>query len=106
MSALNSRYMDTSLRNLLASRRDVRYLVLVCHAVNTVDASAVQVILDLVREFSALNIQVYLAGLKGHAFRRLKAAHIRDLLGNERFHETTHAAVQATGKLFDDVLPI
>ncbi|MEL6148628.1 MAG: sulfate permease [Chloroflexota bacterium] len=102
----NSRYMDTSLRNLLASRRDVRYLVLVCHAVNTVDASAVQVILDLVREFSALNIQVYLAGLKGHAFRRLKAAHIRDLLGNERFHETTHAAVQATGKLFDDVLPI
>ncbi|MEM6281026.1 MAG: sulfate permease [Chloroflexota bacterium] len=102
----NARHMDTHLRNLLASRRDVEYLVLVCHAVNTVDASAVQVIMDLIEEFDALDIEVYLVGLKGHAFRRLKAAHIRDVLGSERLHETTHAAVQATGKLFDDMLPI
>jgi SulP family sulfate permease len=102
----NSRFLDTYLRNRVASSDNTKFLILECSAVSTIDASAVLMLEDLVQELQALDMEVYWVGIKGYAFRRLGTQRFLELVRPERFFATMHAAVDATGQLFDDELPI
>lgn len=102
----NAQYLDQYLRQAISQREDVRYLILDCSAVNTIDASAVQILEQLIRDFSRLDIRVLIVGLKGRVYSKIRAGDMRQLIGREYFYSTTHAAVTATGQLLDDQLPI
>lgn len=102
----NSQYLDSELRNLVASRPDIDDLILACRSVNTIDASAMQVLITLVSDLEGLGIRVMIAELGSRAYTRIRDAHLGDLFGQERFFPTIHEAVAATGQLIDDELPI
>ena len=102
----NAQSFDTTIRNALAERPKTRHLVLVFNPVNSLDATAVQLLRELVVESQELGVEIYIVGVKGRAFNRLRESHFLDLLGRAHLFDTTHAAVTATGRLIDEQLPI
>lgn len=102
----NAQYLERFLRDAVAQRPEVEYLILVCNAINTVDASAILILIDMISEFKEAGIEVYLAEMKDRVRERVDRVNFSQLIGEERFFNTTHEAVVATGKLPDDTLPI
>lgn len=102
----NSQYLDRYLRNIVSERRDVKYLILVCSAVNTLDTSSIQILEELTGDFHESGIEILISEMRSRAYSRLNAGELRDLIGKERFFNTTHEAVASTGRLLDDELPI
>lgn len=102
----NVQYLERFLRNNLARRPQVEYLILVCNAINTMDASAILILIDLIEELKEAGIEVYLAELKDRVRERVDRVNFSQRVGEERFFTTTHEAVLATGKLSEPVLPI
>lgn len=102
----NAQSLDNRLRNAVADRPNLEYLILDCAAINEIDASALQILVALVDDLARLNITVYLAQAKLHVRLRLESAHFVRSLGDDRIFPTVHDAVQQTGKLPDEMLPI
>ncbi len=102
----NVQYIERYLRNLLAEREEVSHLILVCKAINTIDASALQVLGETIDSFQEIGITVYLSELKQTVYDQLQRAGFLQRIGENRLFSTTHAAVQATGLLPDDLLPL
>lgn len=102
----NVQYVERYLRNLLSEREEVSHLILVCSAINTIDASALQILGELIESFEEIGVHVYLADLKQNVYDQLQRVRFIKRIGEERIYPTTHAAVEATQQLPDDLLPI
>ncbi len=102
----NAQYLDQYLREMVAKRHGVTDLVLECSAINTIDASAAQLLVNLVQDFRNVDLEVYFVGLKSLVYSKLEVGDLRSRIGEGRFFTTTHDALIATGQLIDDELPI
>jgi SulP family sulfate permease len=103
---VNAQYLDKQLHNIIADYPDAVYLILVGTAINMIDASALQILTALVEEFKDAGVTIYYAELKARVMDRLKVVHFIEQVGEWRFFDTIHQAVEATGQLPDDELPI
>lgn len=103
----NVQYVERYLRNMVSDRTEVTHLVLVCSAINTVDASALQVFAELIMSLEKLGVVVYLAELKDSVYEQLARANFIKQIGQDNIFRSTHKAVEATGHLMpDELLPI
>lgn len=103
----NAQYLEQYLRSLMSQDPEIDYLILDCSAVNTIDASAMQILELLIRDFSEhLHIEIFIVGLKGRVYSKIRSAQLRKELGEMRLFNTIHEAVEATGQLMDHLLPI
>lgn len=102
----NAQYLDRLLRNAVAARPEADYLVLVCSGINFIDANSLQILSDLISDLEEGGVTVYLAELKNFIYYRLKIVNFPETIGEGRLFDTTHAAVNATGRLVDEDLPI
>jgi SulP family sulfate permease len=75
----------------LAARPDVRHLVLVLSAVNTVDTSALFGLIDLNATLAARGISLHLAEVKGPVMDRLRASALLPALSGRVFLSTANA---------------
>lgn len=96
---VNAQFLDRYLRQLILKRPDVDYLILVFSGVNTLDATSIQILEDLVHDFQALNIEIYISEIRARALTRMRLGTLHPLIGEGRFFNTTHDAVVATGQL-------
>ncbi|MGB7337884.1 MAG: sulfate permease [Phototrophicaceae bacterium] len=101
---MNAQFLDRYLRNLIAKRQDVRYLVLVCSGVNTLDTSSIQILEAVVKDFHDVGVEVLISEMRARSMLQIKRGDLHTIIGNERFFETTHDAILATGLLPDDVI--
>lgn len=90
----NAQYLENVLLNAIAENPDVEHLVLVCSAVNYIDASALEVLESLIRELREAGTNLYLAEVKGPVMDRLKRVGFIERLGSERVFMSTHQAMQ------------
>jgi sulfate permease, SulP family len=97
----NSQYLDNQLRNMIAEAANTQYLILVCSAINTIDASALLVLTELIEDFHQSGVEVYLVDIKVRVLARMRAVHFVDQVGRHRFFDTIHEAVLSTGYLMD-----
>ena len=102
----NAQYLDRYLRNMLAELDDVDYLILVCDAMNWLDASALQILESLIDDLQRVGVTVYITQLNLKVWGRITKTGFVDRVGEARFFNRTHDAVFATGALLDDELPI
>ncbi|HEX2621954.1 MAG TPA: sulfate permease [Phototrophicaceae bacterium] len=103
----NVQYLEQFLRQRIAERPKVKYLILECSAINTMDASAIEVLTDFADELGENGVELYFAGLKDRVRERVDRVNFSERVGTQRFYRTTHEAVLATGELPDeDLLPI
>lgn len=102
----NAQYLDKYLRNIIATSPDVHWLILVGDAINWLDASALQILENLIYDFDQVGVKVLLTELNLKVWGRLSKSGFMQRVGIERFFHNTHDAVKITGALYDDDLPI
>jgi sulfate permease, SulP family len=102
----NAQYLDKYLRNMIAKSRDVEHLIVVGDAMNWLDASAVQILEDLIHDFEQVGVKVYFTELNLKVWGRISKIGFMSRVGEHRFFHRTHDAVKATGALLDNELPI
>jgi len=102
----NAQYLDRALRNLIAERGSVEYVILVCSGMNFIDANSLQILAQLNADLRKSDILLYFAEIKHHLRRRMEYVGFYEQVSEWQFFNTTHAAVEATGHLVDGDLPI
>jgi sulfate permease, SulP family len=95
----NTKYLETYLRKAIAEHPDIQHLVLVCSAINFIDANALETLEVLIEEFRDLGIATYLAEVKGPVMDRLKAIGFVEKIGSDRIFLSTHQAMVSLGCL-------
>jgi len=93
----NAQYLESSLMEAVADHPQVNKLVLVCSAINFIDASALESLETLRRELNEAQVDFYLAEIKGPVMDRLQKDGFIQRLGRERVFLSTHQAMQALG---------
>jgi sulfate permease, SulP family len=68
----NARYLEDRLYDMVASRPDVRHVVLVCTAVNEIDASALESLEEINRRLRDLGVTFHLSEVKGPVSDQLR----------------------------------
>ncbi|HSH01648.1 MAG TPA: sulfate permease [Anaerolineae bacterium] len=93
----NTRRLEEVVQGVLARQGEMRYLVLIGTAVNSVDFSALEVLERLGEVLAEVGVELHLAGFKGPVMDRLEGSAFLAHLGEGRVHLTTQAAVDALG---------
>jgi SulP family sulfate permease len=93
----NTKYLEDVLLQMVADRSELKYLVLIGIAVNSIDASALETLESLNQELHDAGVELHLAGFKGPITDRLKAIGFIDHIGPDRVHLSTHGAMKALG---------
>ncbi|PWR19645.1 SulP family inorganic anion transporter [Zavarzinia compransoris] len=68
----NARYLEDRIYDLIARRRSVRHVVLMCSAVNLIDASALESLEAIDARLKAAGVAFHLSEVKGPVMDRLK----------------------------------
>ncbi|MBB4018527.1 SulP family sulfate permease [Chelatococcus caeni] len=81
----NSRYLEDRIAQLVAERPQVRHIVLMCPAVNEIDASALASLEEINRRLADAGIAFHLSEVKGPVMDRLRRSDFLDQLTGEVF---------------------
>jgi len=90
----NAKYIEDFVLGAAAERPRMRHLVLICNAVNFIDASALETLTSLLNRLHDAGIQLYLTEVKGPVMDRLARTEFLAQLGPERVFLTTQAAFE------------
>jgi sulfate permease, SulP family len=93
----NAKFLEENLLRLAAAQPGITDLILVCSAVNAIDASALETLERLDGELREAGVRFHLAEVKGPVMARLIRAGFADRLGGERIHLSTYQAMIALG---------
>ena len=90
----NAKYIEDFVLCAAAERPRLRHLVLICNAINFIDASALETLTDLRTRMQDAGIELYLTEVKGPVMDRLADTEFLAQLGPERVFLTTQAAYE------------
>lgn len=88
----NAKYIEDFVLCAAAERPRLRHLVLICNAINFIDASALETLTDLRSRMQDAGIELYLTEVKGPVLDRLTDTEFLAQLGSERVFLTTEEA--------------
>ena len=82
LSFINARWLEDKVLELLAERPELRHLVLMCSAVNDIDASALESLETINHRLGDAGVQLHLSEVKGPVMDRLQRSDLlRSLSG-------------------------
>ncbi|MDR5898329.1 sulfate permease [Halomonas vilamensis] len=84
----NARYLEDTLYNLVASRPALEHVVIVCSAVNLIDASALESLEAINARLKDSNVTLHLAEVKGPVMDKLKLSDFLESLTGRVFLST------------------
>ena len=90
----NARFLEDRIAALVAERPDLRHVVLMCPAVNEIDASALESLQEINRRLRDIGIRFHLSEVKGPVMDRLARSDFLDQLTG-RVHLSHHEAICA-----------
>jgi SulP family sulfate permease len=93
----NTKYLEDVVLQMVADKPELKYLVLIGIAVNSIDASALETLESLNLALHDAGVELHLAGFKGPITDRLQAIGFIDHIGPGRVHLSTHDAMKALG---------
>ncbi|HEX6142282.1 MAG TPA: solute carrier family 26 protein [Geminicoccaceae bacterium] len=91
----NTRYLEDHLLAAVAEQERVEHVVLICSAVNFIDASALESLENLIAELRSAGVTLHLAEVKGPVTDRLARSDFFATLAPGRIFLSTHDAVGA-----------
>lgn len=89
----NARYLEDTVYNLVASRPELEHVVLICSAVNLIDASALESLDAINARLKDSDVKLHLSEVKGPVMDQLKKSDFLDALTGRVFL-STYAAWQ------------
>ena len=90
----NAKHIEDFVLCAAADRPQLRHLVLICSAINFIDASALETLRELLTRLRDAGIQLHLAEVKGPVTDRLTRTEFLDQLGHEHVFLSTQAAYE------------
>jgi len=84
----NARYLEDTLYNLVATRPELEHVVIVCSAVNLIDASALESLEAINARLKDANVKLHLAEVKGPVMDKLKRSDLPEQLTGRIFLST------------------
>ena len=81
----NARFLEESISELIASRPQIKHLVLMCPGVNLIDASALESLESIVERLHTAGIQLHLSEVKGPVMDQLKRSDFLQHFGGKVF---------------------
>lgn len=93
----NARYLEDTIQALVAKRPGIDHVVLICSAVNLIDASALESLHAINTRLGQARVTLHLAEVKGPVMDRLKKSDFLDALSGRVFL-STYSAWNALGK--------
>jgi len=90
----NARVFEERLQSLVSQNTAIRHLILMCTAVNMIDASALQSLEKIVDRLADSNVKLHLSEVKGPVMDRLKESTLLENLTGQVFL-TQHQAIEA-----------
>ncbi len=90
----NAKYMENFLSREISDRPDVTSIVLVCSAINLIDASALEVLESLIADLKSIGINFYFSEVKGPVMDKLLNIGFVDYVGRDRFFMSTDIAMR------------
>ncbi|QNH04048.1 sulfate permease [Pseudomonas sp. B11D7D] len=81
----NARYLEDRIGELIASRPQVRHLVMMCSGVNLIDASALESLEAIVERLHMAGVQLHLSEVKGPVMDQLRRSSFLDQFGGQVF---------------------
>jgi len=85
LTYLNARWLEEFVLEQVADHKDVRHVILMCSAVNAIDASALESIEAVNHRFDDTGISLHLSEVKGPVMDRLQRSHFLDELSGQVF---------------------
>lgn len=92
----NSRYLEDRIAELVAERPSIRHVVLMCSAVNAIDASALESLVEIDHRLHDAGITLHLSEVKGPVIDRLKRSDFLEKLSG-RIYLSQFEAMQDLG---------
>jgi sulfate permease, SulP family len=89
----NTKYLEDYILKAIAEHPEIHHLVLICSAINFIDASALETLEGLISDLQGAGVQMYLAEVKGPVYDRLQKIGLIDKLGRDRVFISTHQAI-------------
>lgn len=90
----NAKFIEDFVLCAAAERPQLRHLVLICNAINFIDASALETLTSLLARLHDAGIQLHLTEVKGPVMDRLAHTEFLEQLGSERIFLTTQEAYE------------
>jgi sulfate permease, SulP family len=90
----NAKYLENFLTQAIADRSEIKSILLICSAINLIDASALEILESLIADFRNLGIQFYFAEVKGPVMDKLNTIGFVNYVGRDRFFLSTDIAMQ------------
>ncbi|OYQ63055.1 sodium-independent anion transporter [Pseudanabaena sp. SR411] len=90
----NAKYMENFLNREISDRPVVTSILLVCSAVNLIDASALEVLESLIADLRTLGINFYFSEVKGPVMDKLLKIGFVDYAGRDHFFLSTDIAMR------------
>ena len=81
----NARFLEERISELIASRPQIRHLVLMCPGVNLIDASALESLESVVERLHIAGVQLHLSEVKGPVMDQLKRSDFLQHFGGKVF---------------------
>ena len=85
LTFVNARWLEEKVLELAAERPELKHLVLMCSAVNEIDASALESLEAINHRLSDAGVQLHLSEVKGPVMDRLKRSSLLDELTGQVF---------------------
>jgi SulP family sulfate permease len=90
----NAKYLENFLTKTIADRSEVKTILLVCSAINLIDASALEVLEGLIADLDSLGIKFYFSEVKGPVMDKLDNIGFVNAIGRDRFFLSTDIAMR------------
>lgn len=97
LTYLNARWLEEFVLEQVAEHPDVRHLVLMCSAVNGIDASALESLEAINHRMIDAGVQMHLSEVKGPVMDALQRSHMLEALGGKVFLSQHQAFDELTG---------
>jgi SulP family sulfate permease len=94
----NTRYLEDRVAELVADRPELKHVVLMCSAVNAIDASALESLEEINHRLNDAGITLHLSEVKGPVIDRLKRSHFLDDLTGRDFLSQYQAIADLNAK--------
>lgn len=91
----NTKYLEDHLQLLITEKPELESLVLVCSAVNFIDASALESLECFGEDLKEAGVELYLAEVKGPVMDQLERGGFLERMGRDRVFLTPHDAMIA-----------
>lgn len=89
----NVSYFEEKILQLIATQKQLRYIILDCVGINKLDASGVETLHNLCKRLDDVGIQLWLTRVREPVFEVLKRGGLFDRLGAGRFYKSNEQAL-------------